>query len=197
MAEKEYLLGNKAKDLLIHTFTVTRPISDDKLAASDVLAALKNIQSGGDQQQVSQMLNDSIERLSKKRKKQGFPKSVTHTYVKELREAAVRILKNVHAANECMFDTEHELRLSLIKEVLDDCNLMLKLLEVSMELGYIDIRRMKHWSELVLNVKYMSASWKKKDGERARKLQREKDAKTLEAQKEMVQQAVREALAQR
>lgn len=194
MAEKEYLLGNKAKDLLIHTFKVTRPVSDDKFDASDVLAALKHIQNGGDQQQVSQMLQESIENLSKRRRKQGFPKSVTHTYVKELREAAVRILKNVHAANECMFDVEHEKRLALIKEVLDDCNLMLKLLEISRELGYIDIRKLEYWSKLVLNVKYMSASWKKKDGDRARKLQKEKDAVALESQRAMVQQAVREAL---
>ena len=31
MAEKEYVLGNKTKDLLVYTFVVTKPIGDKTL----------------------------------------------------------------------------------------------------------------------------------------------------------------------
>jgi len=62
MAEKQYLLGNKAKDLLIHTTKLT--------------------------------MNTNL-----------FPKSVRFTYCHELQNTATAILRNVHAANECMFNT--------------------------------------------------------------------------------------------
>jgi len=125
MVQKEYLLGNKAKELLIYTTTAT--------------------------------MNTNF-----------FPKSVRFTYSRYLQDTAEAILKNIHAANECLFQTEYRRRLELIKRVLDDCNYMLQLLEVCLELKFIDTKKCKHWTNLVLNVKYMSASWRKKDGERAK-----------------------------
>lgn len=148
MAEKEYLLGNKAKELLIHTTKLT--------------------------------MNTKL-----------FPKSVRFTYAHELQRTATAILKNIHSANECLFQTEYEKRLELIKQVLDDCNLMLQLLEVCLELGFIDTNRTKHWSNLVLNIKYMSASWKKKDGERAKKLIADAEKLETEKQKVIIQEVVR------
>lgn len=128
MPEKEYLLGNKAKDLLIHTTKITS--------------------------------NTNL-----------FPKRVRFTYSDDLINTARHILKNIHSANECMFQTEHARRLSLLKDVLDDCNYLLKMIEICMELGFIDIRRCEYWCKLVLNVKYMVMAWRKKDSERAKLLQ--------------------------
>ena len=138
-AEKEYLLGNRAKDLYIHTMKVTQ--------------------------------NTNL-----------FPKSVRFTFVQDLQDTAKAIIKNIHAANECMFVTEYRRRLELIKTILDDCNFFLQLLEICVELEYIDLRRCEHWTGLVLNVKYMSAAWRKKDSERAKPLIEKEERDFLERQ---------------
>ena len=143
-APKEYLLGNKAKDLLIHTTKLT--------------------------------MNTKL-----------FPKSVRFTYSHELQRTATAILKNIHSANECMFQTEHRKRLELIKQVLDDTNYMLQLLEVCLELGFIDAKCCQHWTSLILNIKYMSAAWKKKDGERSKKIIEDEEKREMEKQKALIQ----------
>ena len=120
-----------------------------------------------------------------------FPKSVRFTYCHELQRTATAIVKNIHSANECMFQTEHQKRLELIKQVLDDANYMLQLLEVCLELGFIDANRCKHWTNLILNVKYMSAAWKKKDGERAKKIVEDEEKREMEKQRAMIQEIVK------
>jgi hypothetical protein len=119
-----------------------------------------------------------------------FPKHVRFTYVHELQDTALRILKNIHAANECVFATEYRRRIELIKKVLDDCNLMLQVLEVCLELGFIDLRRCKFWCDLVLNVKYMCAAWRKKDSERAKSLIDEEERKKIDRQKALIREVV-------
>lgn len=41
MAEKEYVLGNKTKDLLVYTFVVTKPIGDKTLELSEVIKMME------------------------------------------------------------------------------------------------------------------------------------------------------------
>lgn len=43
MAEKEYVLGNKTKDLLVYTFVVTKPIGDKTLELSEVIKMMETI----------------------------------------------------------------------------------------------------------------------------------------------------------
>jgi len=43
MAEKEYVLGNKTKDLLVYTFTVTKPIGDKTMDINEVVKILRTI----------------------------------------------------------------------------------------------------------------------------------------------------------
>jgi hypothetical protein len=151
LAEKEYLLGNKAKEMLIYTTKIT--------------------------------MNTNL-----------FPKHARFTFVHELQNTSKKILRNIHAANECLFITEYRKRIELIKEVLDDCNYMLQMIEICLELEFIDLRRCKYWCELVLNVKYMCASWRKKDSERAVKLIEDEELKKLERQKQLVREIVEEVL---
>ena len=195
MPEKEYLLGNRAKDLLIYTTQVTKPVADNRVEAREIVAVLKRAM---ESKNPSESIQQTIAALnSRKSKRRGFPKSTTFTYVKDLRECAIAIVKNVHAANECMFNTEYELRLKLIKKVLEDCNLMLKLVEISLELGYIDAGQCKHWTERITNVKYMCASWKKKDTERAKELIKAQEVDRLSREKEMLLAIVKEVLARK
>jgi hypothetical protein len=126
-----------------------------------------------------------------------FPKHIRFTFVQELQSTAKAIIKGVHAANECMFATEYRRRLELIKDVLDNCNFMLQLLEVCVELNYIDLRRCKHWSDLVLNVKYMCAAWRKKDSERAKSLVEAEERKKLERQRDLMREVVEAVLSRK
>jgi len=151
---KEYLLGNRAKDLYIHTMKITQ--------------------------------NTNL-----------FPKSVRFTFVQDLQTTAKSIIKGIHAANECMFATEYRRRLELIKAVLDDCNFFLLLLEICVELEYIDLRRCEHWSSLVLNVKYMCAAWRKKDTERSKPLIEKEERDRLEQQAALIQEAVAAVLSRK
>ena len=132
--------------------------------------------------------------MKKASSKQGFPKSALHTYIKTIRETAVSIVQNIHAANDCSFQTEYERRLDLIHAALNDCNLLLKLVEISQSLGYISMKRMGHWTKLVTDVKYMTLAWKKKDTERARTICRQEEVKNYELQAGIIASAVAHAL---
>lgn len=194
---KEYLLGNRAKELLIYTTKITKPAADEKVEVSVVTSFLKKMADIKNPQDIAQYLDGTIAQLQKRKKRPGFPKSTTFTYIKDLRETALRIVKNIHAANECMFATEHQDRLKLIKAVLDDCNLMLQLVEISMELGYIDIKRSATWTKKITDVKYMCASWKKKDTTRANKLLDEERRQERGAQAALFKEIVQEVMARK
>lgn len=135
MAEKEYVLGNKTKDLLVYTFVVTKPIGDKTLELSEVIKMMETIL-GLPQEAKDDLIREYIDRMKKANSKQGFPKSALHTYIKTTRETAVSIVRNIHAANDCSFQTEYDRRLDLIHAALNDCNLLLKLVEISQALGY-------------------------------------------------------------
>lgn len=175
---KEFLIGNKAKDLLIYTYTVTKPVSEKTLETKDVLGIMLKMHDM-DQSEVKKFCEETSERLRRTSDKQGFPKSAVHTYIRLARQTVVDIMVNIQMANDCRFDTEYERRLELIDAVLKGCNLMLQVICISLELGYINVKRSKHWTKMVTDVKYMTLSWKKKDGDRAKDLRKADDSKRL------------------
>ena len=179
MAEKEYVLGNKTKDLLVYTFVVTKPIGDKTMEISEVVKMMEAIL-GLSPEEKDDFIRECADRMKRSSSKQGFPKSALHTYIKTTREAAVSVVKNIHAANDCSFQTEYDRRLDLIHAALNDCNLLLKLVEISNSLGYISVKRMGHWTKLIMDVKYMTLAWKKKDTERAKALRQQERTKEFE-----------------
>ena len=80
MAEKEYVLGNKTKDLLVYTFVVTKPIGDKTLELSEVIKMMETIL-GLPQEAKDDLIREYIDRMKKANSKQGFPKSALHTYI--------------------------------------------------------------------------------------------------------------------
>ena len=80
---------------------------------------------------------------------------------------------------------------------LNDCNLLLKLVEISQALGYISVKRMGHWTKLITDVKYMTLAWKKKDTERAKTLRRQEETRDYELQASIIAGAVARALGRR
>lgn len=195
MAEKEYVLGNKTKDLLVYTFTVTKPIGDKTMDINEVVKILRTIKELPEAEREAFII-EVVDSMSKSSSKQGFPKSAVYTYAKTIRETAVLILRNIHAANDCNFQTEYDRRIDLIHAALQDCNLILKLVEISQSLGYISMKRMAHWTKLITDVKYMTLAWKKKDTERAREIARKERENEFQHQADIISRAVYRAVYQ-
>lgn len=111
MAEKEYVLGNKAKDLYQYTRQVTKPGADDKVDTRDVAAVMRKMATAGTLEEMRNMLTATAERLEHKRSRPYFPKSESFGMIKDLRDAARAILRGVFAANETRFNDHPEDRL--------------------------------------------------------------------------------------
>lgn len=189
---KDFQIGNKAKDLLVYSINVTKPISDKSMETKDVLSTMLKLKDmKPDEVQV--FCNSAADRLRKSADKQGYPKSTVHSYIKIIRETALGIVTNIQTANDCRFEAEYDRRLALIDEVLRGCNLMLQLIEISLELNYINIKRCKHWTKLVTDVKYMTLSWKKKDSGRAEELRKTERSNDFNRQAQILAEAIKMA----
>lgn len=189
---KDFQIGNKAKDLLIYTYTVTKPVSDKSMESKEVLSTMLKLKEMKPDE-VKEFCEAAADRLKKSVDKQGYPKSAIHSYIKVIRETATNIVTYIQIANDCRFETEYEKRLLLIDEVLKSCNLMLQLIEISLELGYINIKRCKHWTKLVTDVKYMTLSWKKKDSGRAEELRKAEKTSEYTRFAHIIANAIKEA----
>lgn len=97
-----------------------------------------------------------------------FPKKVRFTLCQRMQNITLEILHDIIAANEIFPTTEEEARrrLTLQREVLTNCKMFLTFLDISLEQGYIDIRRCEYWSKLTLDVKNLTAAWRQKDATR-------------------------------
>lgn len=99
----------------------------------------------------------------------GFTKKYRFTLVNRLQELALNIFENVQEANELDLSDPREFRERqyLQKRALTQCKTVLFLIELAYERGCIDIGSCKFWSKFVLDVKFMTAKWKKRDRARA------------------------------
>lgn len=159
---KQYPLGNKAKDLLIYSFKVTKPTGERRLSVDETLESYKKLadmQTIEERQKAVEIATANM----KRNKRQGFPKSAVHTYIATIRNIAVNILRNVHSANNCDGRTELDRRIHTLNIIIDDCSLLLVLIEISHDLEYISASRMENWTKLVCDVKFITMSWKKKE----------------------------------
>ena len=175
----EFKLGNKAVELYRYTLQVTRPVADDKVDAKDAAKVMKTIARADTIEEMRELLLKTADRLDKKPGRPRFLKSESFGMIADLRGAARNIVRGVHAANETIFIENPEERLKEIKAVIDECNLMLRLVELSHDLGYVDIKRMETWTNKILDVKRMCLAWMKKDGERAKKILAQKDREKM------------------
>lgn len=195
MADKEYLLGNKARELLRFTNQATKVVTDD-VSQKDVRAILQKIAALDDIREVKSVCQTTIGQLDSK-DKEGFTKAMYRCYGEDMRLIAKGIVRDIHAANGKMFATEYDERLRLIGLVLDGCSLLIEYIQTVLELGVISLKKSEVWTKKVLDVKYMTASWKKNDGARANKLRTEEAAKEDARQVEVVKTAIRQYNAER
>ena len=190
MADKEYLLGNKARELLKYTNQATKVVTSE-VAQRDVRKILQQIAALEDIREVREVCSSTIGVLDK-RDREGFSKSTYRSYGEDMRVIAKGIVRDIHAANGKMFATEYNERLRLIGQVLDGCSLMLEYIQICLDMEIISLKKSEVWTKKVTDVKYMAASWKKNDGARARKLEAEEKAREDEHQIELVKTAIRE-----
>ena len=195
MADKEFLLGNRARELLRYTNQVTKIVTDD-ISVRDVRVIIQKIAALDDIRDVKMVCQQVIGVLDRKDKK-GFTKATYRCYGEDMRMIAKDIVRYIHAANGKMFATEHQERLQLIGKILDNCSLMLEYIQICLDMGVISLEKSKVWTKKVLDVKYMSASWKKNDGARAKKLEAEKQAEEDARQVAVVKTAISQYNAER
>ena len=190
MADKEYLLGNRARELLKYTNQATKVVTDD-VSQKDVRVILQKIAALDDIREVKSICQTTIGQLDRK-EKDGFTKAMYRCYGEDMRLIAKGIVRDVHAANGKMFATEYNERLRLIGKVLDGCSLLLEYIQIVQDMGVISLKKSEIWTKKVLDVKFMTASWKKNDGARANKLRSDEEAKQDARQVEVVKTAIRQ-----
>ena len=129
--------------------------------------------------------------LDRKNKK-GFTKATYRCYGADIRMIAKDIVRYIHAANGKMFATEHEERLQLIGKILDNCSLMLEYIQICLDLEIISLERSGIWTKKVRDIQYMSMSWRKNDGARAKKLKAEERVSVDKWLVSLVKEAIRQ-----
>ena len=122
MADKEFLLGNRARELLKYTKQATRVVSGD-ISKADVRAIITRVAELDDICDVKMVCQEVVHVLDTK-DKEGFTKSTFRMYGEDMRETAKKILTDIHRANNTNFVVAYEDRIHKIEEVVDGCSLL-------------------------------------------------------------------------
>jgi hypothetical protein len=101
-----------------------------------------------------------------------FPKKYRFAIVNRLHDLTLDIFEHIQEANELDISDRDESRERLYeqKKALTKCKTVLFLMELSFEKELITKDQCAAWSKYVLDVKYMTAKWRKQDRERAKKI---------------------------
>lgn len=193
MADKEYLLGNRGRELLRYTKQKTRVISDD-ISRKDVRAIIRRIAQLDDIREVRSVCAEIDKALAKGKDREGFTKGNFDFYGRDMRTIAKGIVNDIKSANEKQFQTEYEERLKKIGDILEGCNLMLEYITLCVEDKIIIKAESGVWTKKVTDVMYMAKSWLKNDGGRARKLREEAQIAADKRSFELMRAAVRTAI---
>ena len=190
MAEKEFLLGVKTRELLKYTKQATKVVSDD-ISPQDVRTILHRIAALEDIRDAREVCSQAINAIDRK-KREGFSKSTFRLYGEDMRQIAKQILLDVHAANNTHFLTEYDSRIRKIDAVLDGCSLLLEYITLCMDEKIISTAKGGVWTGKVMDVKRMAGKWRKNDGGRAKSLRDQAQAVRNRQQIGLVKEAIRQ-----
>ena len=190
MAEKEFLLGVKTRELLKYTKQATKVVSDD-ISPQDVRTILHRIAALEDIRDAREVCSQAINAIDRKQK-EGFTKTAFRFYGRDMREIAKQILLDVHAANNTHFLTEYDSRIRKIDAVLDGCSLLLEYITLCMDEKIISTAKGGVWTGKVMDVKRMAGKWRKNDGGRAKSLRDQAQAVRNRQQIGLVKEAIRQ-----
>lgn len=93
-----------------------------------------------------------------------FPKKVRFTIVNRIQDHVLSIYENLLAANEIFpirNEEDKDRRLTLQRDALTACKMLLFFIELSKKRGYIDTGTFDYWTKITLDVKFMAAAWYK------------------------------------
>ena len=190
MAEKEFLLGVKTRELLKYTKQATKVVSDD-ISPQDVRTILHRIAALEDIRDAREVCSQAINAIDRKQK-EGFTKTAFRFYGQDMREIAKQILLDVHAANNTHFLTEYDSRIRKIDAVLDGCSLLLEYITLCMDEKIISTAKGGVWTGKVMDVKRMAGKWRKNDGGRAKSLRDQAQTVRNRQQIGLVKEAIRQ-----
>ena len=102
-----------------------------------------------------------------------FPKKYRFTIVNRLHDLTLDIFQHIQEANELDLADPQEYRERRYeqKKALTECKTVLFLIELSFEKELISSEQCAEWTRRVMNVKNMTAKWRKQDRERFAALQ--------------------------
>lgn len=100
-----------------------------------------------------------------------FPKKYRFSLVSRIQDEALNITDALLEVNDLMLgdEVERPMRFRAHRSALRACRKLLRLIELSHDLGRIDDDAFAFWSTLATNVKNMEAAWYKSDMSRAPK----------------------------
>lgn len=100
-----------------------------------------------------------------------FPKKYRFTVVNRLHDLTLDIFALIGEANELDLTDPQEARERRYnqKKALTKCKTVLFLLELSLENNLISKEQCAVWTKAVLDVKYMTAKWRKQDQQRGKR----------------------------
>lgn len=103
-----------------------------------------------------------------------FPKKYRFTIVNRLHDLTLDIFQHIQEANELDLTDPQEYRERRYeqKKALTECKTVLFLIELSFEKELISSEQCAEWTRHVMNVKNMTAKWRKQDRERFAALHR-------------------------
>ena len=181
MADKEFLLGNRARELLKYTKQATRVVSGD-ISKADVRAIITRVAELDDICDVKMVCQEVVHVLDTK-DKEGFTKSTFRMYGEDMRETAKKILTDIHRANNTNFVAAYAGKQSTrSRKWWTGRPLLLEYITICMDEGIISVKKAGVWTKKVTDVKYMAMAWLKGDRGRANKLRseaKEKDDRSL------------------
>lgn len=86
-----------------------------------------------------------------------YPKKYRFTFVNRMQDLTLDIYKKLSKTNE----VHPKYRRNMQIDVLGDVNVLLTLIDISLERGFVDSGQAKNWSKKALDVKYLTAAWMK------------------------------------
>lgn len=160
---------NRVRDLLIYTESVTRPTGDKTMTVSQALQAMRLI-AGADEPERRRDMVRTFQSQTRCKKRHGFPKSATHTYIRWLQTSALTIFSQARQANDLFPSGSAERRASMRREririidaMLAELLTLLDLVRLSEKLSFISVRQMEHWTRLALDVQIPLRIWRKNE----------------------------------
>jgi hypothetical protein len=87
-----------------------------------------------------------------------FPKKHRFTFVDKMQNLTLNIYKKLSKVNEYPTNKRKDIQI----DVLGDINVLLALIDISLERKFITKNQAGIWTKKVLDVKYLTAAWLKK-----------------------------------